>query len=155
MIKIIKAETAELLRAAKKLFLEYADSLEFSLDFQDFDEELADFPGAYEEPTGALLIAIEDERPIGCVALRRFDEDVSEMKRLYVRPAYHGRGLGRTLAEAIVSEAKKLGYKKMLLDTVPSMKAAQGLYLSMGFREIPPYRVNPIPGACYMELELE
>jgi GNAT superfamily N-acetyltransferase len=132
------------------LFREYAASLPFALDFQDFDDELAGLPGAYALPRGALLLA----RGTGCVGLRPIAETTCEMKRLYVRPSARGTGLGRLLVEAIVTEARGLGYGHVRLDTVPGMGSARALYERLGFREIPPYRPNPIPGALFLELEL-
>jgi GNAT superfamily N-acetyltransferase len=134
----------------RALFGEYASSLAFALDFQGFDRELAELPGAYAPPRGALLLA----RGEGCVGLRPIDETTCELKRLYVRPAARGTGLGRRLAEAVIAEARTLGYKRMRLDTVPGMDAAQSLYEQLGFREIAAYRPNPIPGALFLELEL-
>ncbi len=134
----------------RELFHEYAASLSFALDFQDFDRELDELPGAYAAPHGALLLA----RGEGCVGLRPIDETTCEMKRLYVRPSARGTGLGRRLAEAIVAEARRLGYSHMRLDTVPEMDTAQSLYARLGFREIAPYRPNPVPGARFLELEL-
>ena len=124
---------------------EYAESLELDLSFQDFEAELADPLGFYE-----LVLLAED----GCVALRRIDELSCEMKRLYVRPIGRGRGLGRRLAEAVISEARQRGYSRMLLDTLPQMAAAQALYGSLGFRDTEPYRHNPVPGAVFLELRL-
>jgi ribosomal protein S18 acetylase RimI-like enzyme len=135
---------------ARLLLHEYAASLPFALDFQDFDREVADLPGPYAPPRGVLLLA----REAGCVGLRPIDETTCEMKRLYVRPAARGLGLGRRLAEAVIAEARRLGYVRMRLDTVSGMDAAQSLYERLGFREIAPYRPNPIPGACFLELEL-
>ena len=134
----------------RTLFREYADTLSFALDFQDFERELAELPGAYAPPHGALLLV----RGAGCVGLRPLDEATCEMKRLYVRPAARGGGVGRLLAEAAGAEARRLGYARMRLDTVPGMEAAQALYAQLGFREIVPYRANPIPGARFLELEL-
>jgi putative acetyltransferase len=134
----------------RALFREYAASLPFALDFQDFEQELAELPGAYAPPRGVLLLA----RDAGCVALRPIDATVCELKRLYVRPSARGTGLGRRLVEAIVNDARALGYSRMRLDTTPSMTAAQSLYEQLGFREIPPYRPNPVPGARFLELDL-
>ncbi len=136
------------------LFLEYAASLGFDLSFQGFEKELASLPGEYAPPFGRLILAIQEDEPAGCVALRRIDAARCEMKRLYIRPAFRGSGLGRSLAEAVIDEARRLGYARMRLDTVPSMRRAIGLYRSFGFREIPPYRLNPIPGALFLELDL-
>ena len=135
---------------ARALFREYAASLPFALDFQGFDRELAEFPGDYAPPRGALLLA----RGAGCVGLRPLDATTCELKRLYVRPPARGTGLGRRLAEAIIAEGRRLGYQRMRLDTVPGMAAALSLYAELGFREIPPYRTNPNPGAVFLELEL-
>ena len=135
---------------ARALFREYAASLPFALDFQGFERELAEFPGDYAPPRGALLLA----RGAGCVGLRPLDATTCELKRLYVRPPARGTGLGRRLAEAIIAEGRRLGYQRMRLDTVPGMSAALSLYAELGFREIPPYRTNPIPGAVFLELEL-
>jgi GNAT superfamily N-acetyltransferase len=134
----------------RALVREYAASLPFALDFQDFDRELNELPGDYAPPQGALLLA----RGAGCVALRPIDETTCEMKRLYVRPSARGTGLGRRLAEAAITEARTLGYKRMRLDTVPGMDSAQSLYEQLGFEDIAPYRSNPIPGARFLELQL-
>jgi putative acetyltransferase len=142
-------DTADL-EEVRALFREYAASLPFALDFQNFDDEIAGLPGAYAPPHGALLLA----RGAGCAGLRPFDGTTCEMKRLYVRPSARGTGLGRRLAEAIVDEARRLGYSHMRLDTVPGMAPAQSLYERLGFYEIGPYRPNPIAGARFLELEL-
>lgn len=154
MLQIVRAETPAVLEQARALFEEYASTLEFSLDFQDFERELAAFPGDYAEPAGCILVARSDDRPVGCVALRDLRDGVCEMKRLYIVPSFRGRGLGRDLARAIIEEARRLRYERMRLDTVPSMKAAIALYESLGFKAIPAYRHNPIPGASFMELVL-
>jgi putative acetyltransferase len=155
MIHLVHASTPVQLRDVRTLFLEYAASLGFDLCFQDFDQEIASLPGAYAPPRGILLLAEADEQAAGCVALRPLDPLVCEMKRLFVRPAWRGQGLGRLLCEALISEAQDLGYASMRLDTVPRMTEATALYRSLGFRPIEPYRFNPIPGALYMEMTLE
>ena len=150
-----QAESRDQVAAIRELFLEYAQSLGFSLCFQSFDVELAGLPGDYAPPEGRLLLATHDGQPAGCVALHKLEPDICEMKRLYVRPQFRGIGLGRTLAERIIAEARQIGYKRLRLDTVePMMQAAVAMYRQLGFREIAPYRENPIAGALYMELEL-
>jgi ribosomal protein S18 acetylase RimI-like enzyme len=138
----------------RELMRAYADSLPFDLDFQGFDRELSELPGDYAPPRGALLVARVDGRVGGCVALRHLDGDACEMKRLFVSPAARGRGIGRLLAEGIVGEARRLGYARIRLDTTPGMEAAQALYEQLGFKEIPPYRHNPVDGTRFLELEL-
>ena len=152
---MVPAETGEDLVQVRQLFREYADFLGFDLGFQDFDRELAELPGEYAPPAGRALLAKEGESAIGCVALRRMDDDRCEMKRLYVRAARRGRGIGRVLAEAVIREARAIGYNRMRLDTVPGLREAIALYRSLGFVEIRPYRYNPIAGAIYMELDLD
>jgi ribosomal protein S18 acetylase RimI-like enzyme len=152
-VDVSAAEEADL-PAVRQLLQEYAGSLGFPLDFQDFDRELAELPGAYAPPHGSLLLARIDGEAAGCVALRRLDDDACEMKRLYIRPGHRGLGLGRLLAAAIVDDARSRGYRAMRLDTTPSMAAAQALYTELGFREIPPYTVNPVAGTRFLELEL-
>ncbi len=145
----------DLVERAKELFLEYARSLDFSLRFQDFEEELAELPGEYSPPSGCLIVALEKDEPIGCVALRRIDLETCEMKRLYVRPSCRAKGVGRKLAARIIDEAREIGYTRMRLDTVPAMKEAISLYRSIGFKDMGQYRPNPIPGALFMELSLK
>jgi ribosomal protein S18 acetylase RimI-like enzyme len=141
--------------AARRLFRAYADWLAVDLCFQDFERELAILPGAYAPPQGRLLLARVGGEAAGCVALRPLEPGVCEMKRLWVEPGFAGAGLGRDLAEAIVTAARQAGYQRMRLDTIPErMPAAQHLYRSLGFAEIPPYYDNPLPGVVMLELEL-
>jgi putative acetyltransferase len=150
-----RAESPEQIASIRELFLEYVQSLGFSLCFESFDQELAALPGDYAPPDGRLLLATSSGDPAGCVALRKLEPEICEMKRLYVRPRYRGKSLGRELAEKIIAEARQLGYKKLRLDTFEAiMKPAVAMYRQLGFREIPPYRPNPIDGALYMELQL-
>ena len=151
----MQAESSAHIAHARELFLEYAESLGFSLCFQSFDQELAGLPGDYAPPDGRLLLAECAGQQAGCVALHKLESGICEMKRLYLRPAFRGKGLGRMLAERIIAEARAIGYRRMRLDTVePIMKNAVALYRQLGFREIAAYRSNPIAGAMYMELEL-
>ena len=150
-----QAESPAQITQARELFLEYADSLGFSLCFQSFDQELARLPGDYAPPDGRLLIAEYRGQLAGCVALHKLEPEICEMKRLYLRPQLRGRGVGRALAEAVIAEARLIGYRKMRLDTVePVMPNAVAMYRRLGFVEIDPYRANPIAGALYMELGL-
>jgi len=140
---------------ARELFLEYGDSLGFNLCFQSFEQELAGLPGGYAPPEGVLLLAEYDGALAGCVALHKLEPHVCEMKRLYLRPQFRGKGAGRALAETVIWEARAIGYRRMRLDTVePVMQDAVALYRHLGFTEIAAYRPNPIQGAMYMELEL-
>ncbi len=154
MLEIVQADSGEHLHHIKGLFKEYEASLDFDLSFQDFEHELEHLPGEYAHPDGRLLLAIYDKQIAGCVALRKITEEICEMKRLYVRPEFRGHGIGKALALVIIEEAHHIGYTKMRLDTVPSMKEANALYISLGFKPIAPYRYNPVKGAQFMELNL-
>jgi len=153
-VAIREADSPQDLALIRDLFLEYAASLGFDLAFQGFNRELAELPGAYASPRGVILLALDHANASGCVALRPLATDTCEMKRLYVRPAARGTGLGRRLAEAILAEGRSRGYKRMRLDTVPAMAGAIALYRSLGFHEIEPYRENPVPGALFLERDL-
>ena len=153
-LRLREAGSEEDIDSARRLFREYADSLGFGLDFQNFTEELAGLPGEYARPDGCIILAEEGAETAGCAALRKLSKEICEMKRMFVRPGSRGKGLGRKLAEAIISEAKKIGYKRMRLDTVASLKEANALYKSLGFQEIGPYRHNPLKGAVFLEKTL-
>ncbi len=155
-LQALQVESPEQIAAIRELFLEYAQSLGFSLCFQSFDQELAELPGDYAAPEGRLLLATCEGQSAGCVALHKLDHEICEMKRLYVRPEFRGKGLGKILAQRIIGEAHQIGYKQLRLDTVePLMRTAVKMYRTLGFREIAPYRTNPIEGALYMEISLE
>lgn len=152
---ITQATSPTQIAQVRDLFLEYAQSLGFSLCFQSFDQELAGLPGDYAPPDGRLLLAEFEGQLAGCVALHKLDGNICEMKRLYLRPQFRAKGLGRALAETIIAEARVLGYQRMRLDTVePAMRDAVAMYRRLGFKEIAPYCQNPIAGAMYMELQL-
>jgi putative acetyltransferase len=154
-MNLVQAETSEQIEQARRLFRDYADWLQIDLCFQDFENEVTHLPGEYVPPGGRLLLAYNNNRLAGCVALRRLDEQTCEMKRLFVRKEFRGQGLGRQLIAAIIQEAKQIGYEHMRLDTLPpKMNDAIGLYRSYGFREIEPYYRNPVPGALFMEMDL-
>lgn len=146
--------TDEGLQNIRALFEEYVTSLNFDLAFQNFEKELTGLPGDYAPPEGRLLLALYGSQSAGCVALRKLEDGICEMKRLYVRLQFRGLHIGRALSEAIIAEARQIGYRKMRLDTVPSMQAAQTLYKSLGFVDIDAYCCNPISGARFMELKL-
>jgi ribosomal protein S18 acetylase RimI-like enzyme len=155
MLQLSEAHAGQNLRDARRLIEEYGASLGVSLDFQDFDPELASLPGDYSPPDGRLLLASDQGEIAGCVALRKLEGGICEMKRLYVRPAFRGAGVGRALAEAIIDEARRIGYRRMRLDTLPGMDKARAMYADLGFREIAPYRFNPIEGTAFLELVLD
>ncbi len=150
-----QVESPAQIAQARELFREYEKALGISLCFQNFDRELADLPGDYAPPSGRLLLGHFEDQLAGCVALHSLEPGICEMKRLYLRPAFRGKGLGRILVDTIVSEARRLGYHRLRLDTIePLMKDAVRTYRKMGFREIAPYCANPCEGALYMELDL-
>lgn len=153
-IRIVRAQTPAQIDEVRRLFREYERFLDVDLCFQSFEEELAGLPGKYGRPDGVLLMAMDGRQAAGCVALRKIEDGICEMKRLYLRPQYRGRGLGRLLAERIVSEAAALGYGIMRLDTLDKLKEGMGLYGAMGFRRREPYYGNPLPGVVYWELDL-
>jgi putative acetyltransferase len=154
MAELIHPNSPQLWTIARDLVREYAASLNVNLDFQNFDEELLHFETEYAPPTGTFLLARHYDEFVACGALRRFSDSDCEMKRLYVRPVGRNLGIGRQIGQALISEAKSLGYKHMLLDTLPAMKTAQSLYKSLGFQPIEPYRFNPIHGSSFLKLDL-
>jgi ribosomal protein S18 acetylase RimI-like enzyme len=155
MLKVAQAEAQQQVEDVRRLFVEYGESLGFSLCFQSFDQELAGLPGDYAPPSGRLLLAESDGQAAGCVALHHLEDGVCEMKRLYVRPGFRGKKIGLALARAVIVEARAIGYTRMRLDTIAaSMTEAVAMYRALGFVEISPYRPNPIASALYMELEL-
>ena len=154
-MELIQAYTPHQIAQARLLFREYQSWLQIDLCFQNFEAELANLPGDYVAPAGRLLLAYEDAELAGCVALRRIDRGICEMKRLFLREEFRGRGLGRQLIEAIIQEAKEIGYERVRLDTLPpKMNDAIALYRSYGFKQTVPYYDNPVGGAIFMELDL-
>jgi len=155
LTEIIRADSTKDIDHARELFKEYEAWLEVDLCFQSFEKELAELPGKYAPPDGRLLLAVDDGRVAGRAALRKFDDGICEIKRLFLRSEFRGHGLGRKLAEEIIREAKQIGYERMRLDTLPpKMNDAIALYRSLGFKEIDAYYNNPVPGAKFMELSL-
>ena len=156
MLELIQAESEQRIEQIRGLFLEYARSLDFSLCFQSFDRELRELPGSYAIPDGRLILCQFEGAPAGCIALKKLEPGICEMKRLYVRPEFRGHQLGLKLATHLIDEARRAGYDRMRLDTIPgAMHHAVKLYRSLGFSEIPPYYDNPLPQALYMELDLK
>jgi GNAT superfamily N-acetyltransferase len=155
VLRITQATTHHDIQQARQLFEEYAAGLGISLCFQNFDQELANLPGDYAPPAGRLLLAREFDQLVGCIALRPIGPTACEMKRLFIRPEYRSKGLGRVMVEAIIEEARQIGYTQMRLDTLPGrMDRAIELYRSIGFIEIAPYYENPVDSATFMELDL-
>ena len=154
MVRIISAQTKEHYQYARILFNQYADILGLDLEFQGFSRELATLPGAFGPPLGCILLAELGGDYVGCVALRPLEHKICEMKRLFVVPEFQGRGIGRSLTCSVIDRAREIGYEKMRLDTIESMKAAKGLYHSLNFRAIPAYCYNPLDSPSFMELDL-
>ena len=158
-VELRDVDEAALVDTTRTLFREYAEALSVDLCFQNFETELAGLPGEYADPGGALLLALVDGQPAGCVAMRALPDvdfvNACEMKRLYVRRAFRRFGLGRLLTQALMDRAAQAGYRTLLLDTLDEMEAARGLYTSLGFQDIPPYYFNPIPGAHYLKVDLD
>ncbi len=155
MITVHFVTTADEIKIIRALFTEYEFSLGIDLSFQKFDEELGTLPGEYSPPAGRLILAYRSDEPAGCAAVQKIMDDICELKRMYVRPAFRGQGIGKQLAVAAIEAARQIGYHRMRLDTLPDMTAAITLYQSLGFTYILPYRHNPVPGAFFMELKLQ
>ena len=159
MLSITQALSESALSQVRQMLFEYAQMPGVAPCWQDFEHEVASLPGRYAPPEGRLLLAhredsVNGQVPVGCVALRKLEAEICEMKRLYVRPGSRGNGAGRKLAEMLIAEARSIGYTKMRLDTLPIMREAHQLYRALGFCEIPPYTKNPVPGALFFELDL-
>jgi len=154
MTQVISAHTEAHFQYTRNLFVQYADTLGIDLEFQGFSRELATLPGGYAPPLGCILLAEFSGNYVGCVALRPLESRICEMKRLFVIPKYRGRDIGRNLACSVIDKAREMGYEKMRLDTIESMKAAKGLYHALNFRTIQAYCYNPLENPSYMELDL-
>lgn len=155
MLKIELAEAAEQIEQARTLMREYSDATKAEPCFRTFDAELAGLPGDYAPPGGRLYLAFEDEQAAGCCAFRRFSQSACELKRMYLRPVFRGKGIGRKLALAAIKDARAIGYDRMYLDTLPSMQPALTLYRALGFKQVEPYMQNPIQGAICFGLNLK
>lgn len=154
-MEILTAHTPADFQTGKRLFLEYAQSLDFNLCFQNFEQELADIQAQYGEPNGCLLLVKNGDDAIGCVGVRRWEGDIAELKRMYLRPETRGQGLGRRLLQTALDQARSFGYRSIRLDTLPTMQAAIALYREFGFTDIPAYRENPFEGTIYLEKQLQ
>lgn len=154
MFQLATPESADEIETVRRLFREYQQSIGTDLCFQGFESELATLPGTYAPPRGRLYLGLASGEGACCAGLRPCDDVVAEMKRLYVRPAYRGQGYGLLLAKAVIGDAKSLGYARLVLDTLPAMKAAQAMYETLGFRDIAPYTFNPVQGTRFMGLDL-
>ncbi len=155
MLTIVQATEAQGIERVQRLFREYNATIGIDLEFQGFDHELVNLPGRYAPPDGRLLLALRGHEPIGCVALRAIEPGVAELKRLYVKPAFRGRGIGRLLVERTIAEATAAGYHTLRLDTLPAMERARALYEAIGFHQIPAYSsFSPVPGTMFYELDL-
>jgi ribosomal protein S18 acetylase RimI-like enzyme len=155
LLSFVQAESASQFAQVRELWREYAAWLQIDLCFQNFEQELNELPGRYAPPSGRLLLALSDDTLAGCIALRKLDEGICEMKRLYVRPGFRGQHIGRRLTTRLIEEARKVGYERMRLDTLPAqMTEAVRMYRAAGFTEIEPYYPNPVAGTLYMELKL-
>ncbi len=154
MMEIVLAGSPDDYATGKQLFLEYAQSLDFNLCFQGFEQELADIERQYGKSEGCLLLVVNDGVAIGCVGVRRWQGDTTELKRMYLQPAARGAGMGKRLLAAALEQARRLGYRNIRLDTLPTMETAISLYRNAGFDDIPAYRENPVEGALYLEKRL-
>jgi len=153
-IEIVAPDSADDWRVARRMVEEYAAALDVDLCFQNFAAELAHFESEYSAPAGAFLLARDVGLAVGCVGLRSYADDSGEIKRLYVAPPARGRGTGEALVHGILAAGRRLGYRRLVLDTLPSMTAAQALYRRLGFQPVAPYRFNPVQGTVFLELEL-
>jgi GNAT superfamily N-acetyltransferase len=153
-MRLLQAATPDQWDDAQRLVREYAASLDVDLSFQNFEHELQHFTTEYAAPKGAFILAEDQGQHLACIGLRQFSEEIGEIKRLYVAPAARGRGLGRLLVERIIVVAHEIGYRSLLLDTLPFMKEAQSLYVALGFKPTAPYRFNPVAGSAFLRLDL-